>query len=130
MEEKMSKKTDFLNAYVSVSDELDYLLTQIELSSKRKVILNQLSMRELQQLATITKETAKSYGFKIEHQISFTNNPNNLSTVKTTAYSNSFDLSVVLTRKTSLDPRMTCLQNEVLLWCADSLEFTKQIIKK
>lgn len=126
----MSKKTDFLNAYVSVSDELDYLLTQIELSSKRKVILNQLSMRELQQLATITKETAKSYGFKIEHQISFTNNPNNLSTVKTTAYSNSFDLSVVLTRKTSLDPRMTCLQNEVLLWCADSLEFTKQIIKK
>lgn len=126
----MSKKTDFLNAYVSVSDELDYLLTQIELSSKRKVILNQLSMRELQQLATITKETAKSYGFKIEHQISFTNNPNNLSTVKTTAYSNSFDLSVVLTRKTSLDPRMTCLQNEVLLWCADSLEFIKQIIKK
>ncbi|MEL0528973.1 hypothetical protein AAC432_03895 [Lactobacillus jensenii] len=121
----MSKKTDFLNAYVSVSDELDYLLTQIELSSKRKVILNQLSMRELQQLATITEETAKSYGFRIEHQISFTNNPNSLSTVKTIAYNDSLSLSVVLTRKTSLDPRMTCLQNEVFIWGADSLEFTK-----
>ncbi|MDK6268397.1 hypothetical protein QP113_02640 [Lactobacillus mulieris] len=112
----MSKKTDFLIAYTSVSDELDYLLTQIELSSKRKVILNQLSMRELQQMATLTEEIAKSYGFKIEHQISFFNNENVLSTVKSIAYNASFDLAVVLTRKTSLDPRMTCLQNEVLLW--------------
>lgn len=71
MEEKMNKKTDFLNAYTSVSDELAYLLTEIELSSKRKVILNQLSISELQQLATLTEEIAKSYGFKIEHQISF-----------------------------------------------------------
>lgn len=67
----MNKKTDFLNAYTSVSDELAYLLTEIELSSKRKVILNQLSISELQQLATLTEEIAKSYGFKIEHQISF-----------------------------------------------------------
>ena len=126
----MSKKSDFLITYASVSDELDYLLTQIELSSKRKVILNQLSISELQQLATLTEEIAKSYGFKIEHQISFTNNSKRLSTVKTIANNDSFDLSVVLTRKTSLDPRMICLQNEVLLWCANSLEFTKQIIRK
>lgn len=51
----MNKKTDFLNAYTSVSDELAYLLTEIELSSKRKVILNQLSISELQQLATLTE---------------------------------------------------------------------------
>ncbi|EEX28228.1 hypothetical protein HMPREF0527_00463 [Lactobacillus jensenii SJ-7A-US] len=121
MEEKMNKKTDFLNAYTSVSDELAYLLTEIELSSKRKVILNQLSISELQQLATLTEEIAKSYGFKIEHQISFFNNASVLSTVKTIAYNNFFDLSVVLTRKTSHDPRMICLQNEIWVWSIDSL---------
>lgn len=60
-------------------------------------------------------------GLKLSIRFLFFNNASVLSTVKTIAYNNFFDLSVVLTRKTSHDPRMICLQNEIWVWSIDSL---------